>query len=152
MEPESAGRHACPFLVDRLAHQPDFRRDVEAATRLGISHRRWSGWEPKEVTEHVYEDGRLVRSATTREAEWDGEQRGLVLALLSFEGQSCHGCGGFLPETTDPDNDGRYKAGYPGRCYRCSAIKAQQKAYEDQKPESLVLWPVELKRKGGSGG
>lgn len=84
---------------------------------------------------------------TTREAEWNEEQRGFVLAYLTYEAQVCHGCGGWLPETTNGDNDGRYQVGTPGRCYRCTAIHKKQEGYEKQSPRELVLWPAELKRK-----
>jgi len=88
-----------------------------------------------------------VRSVTTRESEWDEQQRGFVLALLAYEAQVCHGCGGWLPETTDGDNDGRYHVDIPGRCYRCTAIHKKQDEYEKQNPRALVLWPAELKPK-----
>jgi hypothetical protein len=85
-----------------------------------------------------------VRSVTSREAEWNQEQRDLV---LEYEAQVCHGCGGWLPETTAKENEGRYLVDVPGRCYRCTAIHTKQEGYEDQKPRSLVLWPAELKPK-----
>lgn len=43
------------------------------------------GWEPKRVTEYVYEDGQVVSSVTTTEAEWDDEQVALVIAHLELE-------------------------------------------------------------------
>jgi hypothetical protein len=56
----------------------------------------------------------------------------------------CHGCGGYLPETTAPDAS--YVASPPGHCYRCKAIKAKQKEYASQpNSESYVLWPVKPK-------
>ncbi len=43
------------------------------------------GWEPSEETVHEYEHGRLVRSVTTREPEFDKEQYELVVALFEHE-------------------------------------------------------------------
>jgi hypothetical protein len=64
-----------------------------------------------------------------------------VLALIDYEAQQCSGCGGFLPETADPDAS--YEAKPPGQCYRCKALKKQQKEYADQPgADSLRIWPV----------
>lgn len=43
-----------------------------------------------------------------------------MLALAEQEALSCHGCGGWLPETTLLENDGRYKADFV-RCHSCTA-------------------------------
>lgn len=43
------------------------------------------GWEPKEFTRNVYEDGVFVGSVTEREPEWDNRQRALILAHLALE-------------------------------------------------------------------
>jgi hypothetical protein len=67
-----------------------------------------------------------------------------VLALLDYEASLCHGCGGYLPETTDPDS--KYVAGPPGRCHRCTVLHRKQDEYKDQKdPKGLVHWPIEAK-------
>lgn len=84
---------------------------------------------------------------TSREAEWDQEQRDLVLGLLEYEAQVCHGCGGWIPETTNGENDGRYVVDPPGRCFRCKAIHAKQEDYEKQNPRSLVIWLARLRKK-----
>ena len=52
---------------------------------MGIAPRRLNGWEPTETTELVYEDGQLARLVTTREPEFDDEQRDLLLASVEFE-------------------------------------------------------------------
>jgi hypothetical protein len=84
---------------------------------------------------------------TSRESEWNQEQRDLVLGLIEYEAQTCHGCGGWLPETTSAENEGRYRVDPPGRCHRCKAIHSKQDEYEEQNPRSLVLWNAELRRK-----
>lgn len=141
-EPPGCG---CPFLTHRIAHSHDFRRDVDAAVRLGISYKRFSGWEPKEVTEHTYdESGRLVRSVTTRESEWDDEERGTVLALGDYEHSLCGGCGGYLPETTQPG--AAYEATLPHKCFRCAAVHSKQKEYEKNADvRDMAIWPVKAK-------
>lgn len=42
------------------------------------------GWEPREFTEYVYEDDRLVGSVTTREPEFSPEQVDLLLAHEAY--------------------------------------------------------------------
>lgn len=79
--------------------------------------------------------------------EWDEQQRAYVRALLEVEATTCSGCGGHLPETTDPDST--YTATLPYRCKRCDVIAAKQDDYKDAKhPQALRLWPV----KGGPRG
>ncbi|MFF4600552.1 hypothetical protein [Amycolatopsis sp. NPDC001319] len=77
----------------------------------------------------------------------------MVLAYLDFEQLSCVGCGGYLPETTDVENEGRYVAEPPGRCHRCDAIERQRKEYEDDEtvpfPRALVVWVANLRRRNG---
>lgn len=86
---------------------------------------------------------------TAREPEWDEKERAKILAYLDYESQVCTGCGGYLPETTAKENEGRYHAGIPGRCHRCDALQAQQDSYgKDEtvkRPGALVLWPVDHK-------
>lgn len=126
----------------RLTGNPDLRREVEAATRLGISLRRWSGWEPRRVAV-VDEDGRTV---TTTESEWDDDSRAWVLALLEVEAQRCPGCNGHLPDTTDPAHEGRYLTGPPLRCHRCTALHQRQDNYRDDPNRAAqVMWPVHLR-------
>lgn len=82
----------------------------------------------------------MIRSITTREAEWDDDSRAHVLALLEAEAQTCR-CGGWLPETTDPENEGRYRARPPVRCHRCDALHTFMQSYEHD--PARVIWPVE---------
>ncbi len=54
----------------------------------------------------------------------------------------CHGCGGYLPDTTDPE--GRWVASEPYRCLRCDAAQTKQSRYtESRNPSALVVWPVD---------
>lgn len=80
----------------------------------------------------------------------------MVLALFDYEAQTCHGCGGFLPETTDESAESAYEADPPWRCHRCTALNKHKAEWrkdlkddETGKFEALVLWPAHL-RKGGA--
>jgi hypothetical protein len=108
---------------------------------VGISPRRFDGWEPAEVAEHEYDAaGRLVRSVTRREPEWDDDQRALLLGLAAYEEQVCAGCGGWLPDTTDRDADDGYTVDAPTRCHRCTAIGHAAKRYADaDQPQALYF-------------
>jgi hypothetical protein len=126
-----------PFLVERLHSSPHLRARVEAAERLGISLKRFDGWEPTTSYTHD-EQGRLVSS--TPEVEWDEEQQAIMLALGRYRDLLCKGCGGWLPETTEIEADGAYRVEPPIRCHRCAAFSiATTKARDMDKPESLLL-------------
>ena len=53
-------------------------------------------------TVHVYEGGVLVRAVTTAEAEWTDLDRGLLLALLAEQRETCQLCGHQMSECRDP--------------------------------------------------
>jgi hypothetical protein len=129
--------------VARLTQHAELRRQVEAATRLGISLRRWSGWEPVRTVTTMPDGTQQI----TTEPEWDDDDRAWVEALLDLEAQRCPGCGGHLPETTDPANDGAYVTGPPHRCHRCTALHARQAQYDrDPNRAAQVVWPIHLRR------
>jgi len=108
-----------------------------------VSFKRWNGWEPAEITEYEYDDqGRVVRTITRREPEWDDESRAHVMALLQYERNICKGCGGWLPETTDPENEGKYTSKGGIRCHRCEVLHLASK---DAEP-SHVAWVVERRK------
>lgn len=109
-----------------------------------MSVKRLLGWEPQQVTEHEYDDaGRLVRSVTSVEVEWDDEQRAWMLALAEADAQSCDGCGGWLPHTTSIEMSDGFVADHPLRCHRCEALSVRRKSVSDKpNPESFAVWPV----------
>ena len=81
----------------------------------------------------MYDDhGRPTRAVTRREPEWDDEQRAVMVALAIYQANVCTGCGGWLPETTDPGNEDRYRGDLPIRCHKCTAINRMQKVYVEQ--------------------
>jgi hypothetical protein len=92
------------------------------------------------------EAGRMV--ASRPEPEWDDQERGWMLALADLEAGECHGCGGDLEETTDPENDGRYAVGTPIRCHKCTALAIAKENHAKQgevrHPEAL-MWPASLR-------
>jgi hypothetical protein len=108
-----------------------------------VSLKRFLGWEPKTLVEHEYDNGVLVRSVHTVEVEWDEEQRAWMQALAELDQQSCAGCGGFLPHTTDITMSDGYVADHPLRCHRCEALAIRRKSLAGKNnPESFVVWPV----------
>ncbi|WP_033288248.1 hypothetical protein [Amycolatopsis jejuensis] len=92
----------------------------------------------------------MIRAVATRSPEWTDTDRSLVLAYLDYELLTCSGCGGYIPETTAAENEGRYEAEAPHRCHRCTAIARKREDYEEAPHASaLVLWPTELRRRNG---
>lgn len=115
---------------------------------MGISLRRFDGWEPAETTTFRRDRrGRVVQAITVREAEWDEHQQALMLALAEYQSLVHHTCGGYLPETTAADNEGGYVATAPRRCHKCTAIEQTRVNYRESPQPQALLFPVE--RKGG---
>lgn len=62
------------------------------------------GWEPVESTKHFYKQGKLFRTETTREPEWDMEQVDLLLAAEAYKSDlGAHGH--LLSKATNADAD-----------------------------------------------
>ena len=117
---------------------------MSLARTLGVSLKRFNGWEPSRVTTvERDDDGRIVRTVTVTEPEWDDEERGWMQALDELDGQTCSGCGGWLPETTSLEADGKYHADHPFRCHRCDALEIRRTSVRD-KPNAaaFTVWPV----------
>jgi hypothetical protein len=129
-----------------LAGNPQLRALVEAARAWGISPKRLLGWEPEQTTVYEYDRwGRVARTITVAEREWDDEQRGLVFALQDYEAELCPGCRQPLEETTAAENEYRYTPGPAIRCHRCTATEQASKAYEDSPVPSALLIPIHLR-------
>jgi hypothetical protein len=93
---------------------------------------------------------------TVREPEWNDDQRLLLVALMDYEAQICHGCGGFLPETTHDDAEGSYEADPPWRCHRCTTLNKHKAEYrkefkddETGRFDALVVWSAHTRKRGG---
>lgn len=117
--------------------------EMDTARAWGVSWRRFHGWEPARTTVYEYDDaGRLVRSVTTVEPEWDGPERRAAMALLVFESGLCPGCRQPLAETTRPEREFAYKAGQAIRCHRCTAMEQAHAKYENAPAPGALLIPI----------
>lgn len=123
-----------PFLTRLLADDPDLRERVESAERLGVSLRRFEGWEPTTFYEH--HEGRLVSSAP--EVEWDDVEQGWMLALARYRDGLCPHCGGELDVTSKPEHEERYKPLPPIECHRCVGFARSRDGVEHPHPEALI--------------
>lgn len=110
-----------------------------------------------EVTEYVYDDtGRVSRTVTTREAEWDEEQVDLLLAVQQLTADlGPHGQP--MSEATDPQGATNVKAKGPGGYhykarviatdYAAAALReAQELEYKDDSAAArrdTDIWVVE---------
>jgi hypothetical protein len=131
-----------PFLARRLEDSFELRRRVEAARTLGISLKRFEGWEPTTVHEHD-EAGRLVSS--TPEPEWDDAQQGWMLALAVYEDGLCPLCGRPRRICSDPDGEGKWRALLPIRCHATTALSIAKKPYLEQPQSEALLFVAERK-------
>jgi hypothetical protein len=92
-----------PFLRGRLRTDVELRRDVEAATHLGVPVSRFRGEERAQATTYEYDEaGRLTRSVTIAEPAWSEDDRALALALLEEQAETCSICGHLMSECRDP--------------------------------------------------
>lgn len=82
------------------------------------------------MTEHEYDrKGRLVRSTTRREAEWDEEQAAWMLALADYRSKVHKDCGEYLPESAAASNENAYLASPPVRCHVCTERHRAYRAF-----------------------
>jgi hypothetical protein len=109
---------------------------VQAAFKLGISPKRFEGWEPKQITTVVEwtEDGKPLKWVTETEREWTQDERDDVLALLDYEAHLCPN-GHFLPESgaheadpANPEGEFLYQTSFPVVCFACEAVERSLKA------------------------
>lgn len=127
---------------DRVRDDPALRAALETARAWGVSPRRFFGEDPAVRLEPLGPGWRVVA-----DPEWNDEDRALALALTGYEAGLCPGCRHPLEETTDPDNEFRYKAQTPVRCHRCTASSVASEAIQNSNyyhPDALLL-PIELR-------
>lgn len=104
------------------------------------------GRRRQSVTVYEYDDdGRLVQSVTTHDAEWADEDLGYAQAHRRNELGKCPGCGLPLAETTNADNEGAYEAPPPTRCHACTPLEFRKSEYLESPPG--LLFRVFLKAK-----
>lgn len=106
-------------------------RDALTCVELSLSPRRFDGWEPKQRTRYSYDDeGRLVEATTTREAEWDDSDRGIIMAAIDIRSDR-HQCGHLLSESlrVNPADrpEGYVEPQYVGETRICLACEAEEK-------------------------
>lgn len=87
---------------------------------------------------------------TTRDVEWDAGQQALILALALHRAEECDRCGGYLPETTNPANEGRYEATGPFMCHSCEALgrahAAKAEARQNNPIYNMNRWSSRLRK------
>lgn len=117
---------------------------------MGISVRKYLGWEPGEVTSFEYDDdGRLLRAITVREPEFSDIDRKWLMDSWEAE-QAPRGSHGWLmSEATDPANQGKFFVGPPTLDFAAKAeIEAREdaeKIYKDKIPMGALKFRVEKK-------
>jgi hypothetical protein len=141
VEPQQ-GQGQYPFLVGRLKEDPELLAEVEAAERLGISLKRFRGWEPKTTLRYTWDRDNQSESpdgyTSTVEPEWDETEQGWMLALGRYRDGRCPHCSGDLDDTTDPKNADNYRHEPALECYRCRAFAQSHDAYTDQDSRSFL--------------
>lgn len=83
------------------------------------------------------DDGATV---TTREPEWDDEQREQMVALGIYEDTLCAVCGGPVEDCQSPEAEREWEGVPPVRCHKTDAIiRYQNKASEYERPRALMF-------------
>ena len=136
-----------PYLAGLIAASPQLRRDISNAVRVGVSPRRYAGWEPR--TRYRYDDqGRIAY--TEPDPEWDEWDAALVDEWLNWTA-GVHTCGHH--ETEQPGPDARFVASYT-ICKACQALQREQEKQEKadkpsrelgHNPDYARRWRVDLK-------
>lgn len=135
-----------PKIVGRLRRDPEFRRDVEAAVRVGQPYSVFRGESRSSATSYEYDDdGRLTRSVTVHEPMWTDEDRLLVLGLLHVEEETCEICGHPKSECRDQKTAGTWQV----LTEICQPGRVAQAVAEDNKGSRGVVYMT--KRTEGHG-
>jgi hypothetical protein len=128
---------------------------VESAERLGLSLKRFRGWEPTTTVRHTWDRDNLSEQpdgyTSTVEPEWDEVEQAWMIALNIWRANRCPGCGGDLSVTTKPENEERFQPELPLECFRCVAYARSHEAYEKYpRPQAFVHQvPARPNRKRG---
>lgn len=121
---------------------------MEIAHGLGISLRRFHGWEPRVTTTVTARDeqGRPSAWTSRRASEWDDDERDIMRARHHIEAHRCAQCGGDLDEfltDTEPiaDNPGYGFSVGPVWCRKCVAIARWRRSHakSDERNEGTGL-------------
>lgn len=115
-----------------------------AILELGISPRRFNGWEP--VT-RTWTTGN--KTVTRTEPEWDEVDQALVLAHMGNEELRCPGCGWYMDESMSTDYGWRVEEPV---CHRCAAHEKHRTAHPKPRPGAmLVSTPVPIPKEDSVG-
>lgn len=87
--------------------------------------------------------GRVTRTVTRREVEWDDDQRAMMLAYQAHMADTCSGCGNTLTETTDPAAEGTYTVPLPRRCHACTPLLAKMGEYDKAQQRQALRFHAE---------
>ena len=103
------------------------------------------------MTEHEYDaGGRLVRSVTTREAEWTEQDLAEVLALAEYRDSLCECCGLPKADVQVHERDAPKFIVSKRYCHaRKTLLESQAGFFEGKKPDpahGALLWSVRVER------
>lgn len=73
----------------------------------------------------------MVRSVTVFDEDFTEDDLASALDWQAGQANICNGCGGWLDETTHPDNDGKYD-GQLIACHKCAVGDRVERAYRDK--------------------
>jgi len=118
-----------------VAADAALRIDIETARKLGVSLRRFHGWEPRtwQVTDS---DGAVV---IVSEPEYDEWERAIQTAYDAWRAGICDGCGQPMDESLH-DVTKKHQIAYAAGFYTCRACESlelamDKRAAEDQQAE-----------------
>ncbi len=112
-----------------------------------MSPRRWLGWEPAEVTTHYDPDWNVTgHSITTREPEYDTQDRALIAASWEREREPRGQHGIPIAEATDPARQYEWVVDLPTRDFAQQKLNAAREKYRkewgDTADMDSLLWQV----------
>ncbi|MEU8186003.1 hypothetical protein [Micromonospora carbonacea] len=97
------------------------------------------------VTEYEYDGGRLVRSWSQPESEWDQREQAWVAALAAYRAELCPcGCGQRYADVTSPEEGGPQFVASRVVCRaRLALLEAQRAAETQDIVGGARLWHVQ---------
>lgn len=87
-----------------------------------------------------------MRSTTTREAEWDEQERAWFLSLAQYEAELCPLCGRPMAVCTAPEAEWDVAVPSPTRCHYSTAVAQARTAYEKSPNNGSLMFTVRSKR------
>lgn len=107
---------------------------------MGVSPRRFFGWEPAEYTTLLRDDsGEITGWVTTREPEFSDADRAMLLASKAASEEPKSRTGFPLDEATDPALQHQWTVPLPTTDFAQAALDRAQDAYQKRKDAGEVL-------------